>query len=87
MLSVDGCHARGDETRDSFGGQRHAEAALHVSGPFERTHPHHLPSGLLSPPSACFSGDPAAGFVPNPFGVDEHPVEVEYDGLDFGRLT
>jgi energy-coupling factor transporter ATP-binding protein EcfA2 len=53
MLAVESLHPLYDGGRDLLGRHLHAELLMHVAGPLDRAHPHHLLRGAPAPAAAA----------------------------------
>ena len=53
-----------------------------MARPLRKAHAHHVPRSALVPAAATLLGELLANLVPDVFGVDQDPVEVEDDGFD-----
>ena len=82
MLRVAGLHPAHDLVVDLVGGLWQPDDVVHVTRPLGRAHAHHVRLRLRVPAPAALARELLAYVVPHVLGVDEHPVEVEDDGLD-----
>ena len=55
---------------------------MHVSRPFRRAHAHHRALGFRVVASGALADERAADLVPDFLALEDHPVEVEDDGID-----
>jgi hypothetical protein len=79
VFQVTRAHSLKYRLDDLIGRARDCELVLHIGRPFERTHPHHGPGGILTPLATQVAGDGSAGIIPRLLGVEEHPVQIEDD--------
>jgi hypothetical protein len=80
-LAVKLSQAANDLAADLLGRLGQADHVVHVPGPLERAHAHHVPLGVLVPAAAMLPCELLAGLVPDLLRVEEDAVEVEDDGL------
>jgi hypothetical protein len=81
-LTVESFEPADDLRGDLLGRLREADHVVHVPRPLGRAHAHHRPLCVVGPAGAPLLGEPAAGLVPELFGVEQDSVEVEDDRFD-----